>query len=102
MAIVQASLAEDILSKQERAVLRGIYRASQLTEAIIAIQKVDATLVAMSDRDPIKGTTSDSTRVAINQLKSFLARSVESALVSTKVPASSAVEKISSTAKPAQ
>jgi hypothetical protein len=40
MAIVQSSMAEEILSRQERAVIRGIYRASQLAEARNTLQKI--------------------------------------------------------------
>jgi len=46
MAIVQASLVDEILTRQERNVIRGIYRASQLNEARMLLTKIKTELVS--------------------------------------------------------
>lgn len=105
MAIVQASLAEEILTRQERAVLRGIYRASQLTEALVMLQKIDMNI------DPSHAGSIPVTREVtvrpekdhVDQLKTYLANCIVAALLNTKVPtASSNVKGIPSTVDPKQ
>jgi hypothetical protein len=86
MAIIQSSLAEEILSRQERAVIRGIYRASQLADALVALDK--ATSVP-------KGTlgcgnqSADSHKpedAKVTEIRAYLAQAIEGALKSINVP----------------
>jgi len=44
MAILQSTLSEEILSRQERAVVRGIYHAAQMNEALVAVIKINESL----------------------------------------------------------
>lgn len=87
MAIVQSSLAEEILSRQERAVLRGIYRASQLAEAIMSLDKVGSVLSDSSAVGPKSGLPFASDNTNITELRSYLQQAIKQALVATKVPA---------------
>lgn len=93
MAIVQSSLTEEILSRQEKAVIRGIYRAQQLSEARTALQKTLYS-VAQDDGNSAKAlshNTDATTKVA--ELYAYLNSAIVSALVNTKVPAKSLVVK---------
>lgn len=99
MAIVQASLTEEILSRQERAVLRGIYRAAQLAEGIQALDKVCLVLDGPSiSQAPSKGDSKiDVTKdPRTNVLRSFLSDACVAALAATKVPTLSVSKKTSS------
>jgi len=44
MAILQAAIAEDLLSKQERYVLRNIVKVSQLSEGLMSLKKAKDSL----------------------------------------------------------
>jgi len=93
MAIVQSSLAEEILSRQERAVLRGIYRASQLSDALITLEKVVTS--SLPSTEPI-GASKDRTD-HVEALRVYLRQGIVAALVNTKVPAKSLTRTDSST-----
>jgi len=84
MAIVQASIAEEVLSRQERAVIRGVYRAAQLYEALIALQKVSAVLRELVPAN--SAVKPESLKVA-EPIALYLAKQIVTALESTKVPA---------------
>jgi hypothetical protein len=90
MAITQAVLAEEILSRQERAVVRGIHRASCLADALNALDK---TYVAYQSCGT--GKSGDSSEIDKQHmlLKAYLAKAIQNALVSTKAPASAHVVK---------
>jgi hypothetical protein len=86
MAIVQASLAEDILSRQERAVIRGIYRASQLHEALVTLDKVTQALQPNGSpygENPVGNA--DNAKL----LREYLVDGIKMALINTKVPSAS-------------
>lgn len=85
MAITQAMVAEEVLSRQERAVIRGIYRASSLAEALKALES--SYLAIQSSGVGNAGNTSVNEQ-SYKELKSFLVIAMHNALVSTKVPAS--------------
>lgn len=91
MAITQDSLTEEILSRQERAIVRGIYRASRIAEAITALDKVIVT--AQSCGTGKTGDSSASDSVHISNIRLYLATQMLSALINTKVPASVPVVK---------
>jgi len=95
MAIVQASLAEEILSRQERAVIRGIYRASQLAEALNALNKTVSSLPSSGSQiaNTNGGLTDTKTKEQVVKLTAYLACAIESALINTNVPASVSVKK---------
>lgn len=78
MAIVQSSLAEEILSRQERAVIRGIYRASQLAEALVALKKVRELSASSRMAKPVQ---------SVDPIEEYLTQAVVDALENTKVPA---------------
>lgn len=94
MAIVQSSLAEEILSRQERAVIRGIYRASQLAEALNALDKATQFTTkscgAAESGDPSVNSHCD-TNVA--NIRAYLVLAIENALVTTNVPGTVSVKK---------
>jgi hypothetical protein len=96
MAIIQSSLTEEILSRQEKAVIRGIYRAQQLSETKIALEKCKMSVVAFGAADaeiPAKYAEHYA------KLLAYLESAILSALVSTKVPAVSLVVKESPSTK---
>lgn len=83
MAIVQASLVEEILNRQEKAVLRGIYRASQLAEALNALDKVNLVVTSFGVAD---AKLPASCNQQYTELRTFLANAIHVALSTTKVP----------------
>jgi hypothetical protein len=93
MAIVQASLQEDILPRSERAVIRGIYHASQLSEALIALSKIEDSLNNKCN-EAVKLRTHINFKESIDQMKHYLAVQIANALVSTKVPATKNADSI--------
>jgi hypothetical protein len=95
MAIVQASLCEDILTRQERAVIRGIYRASQLAEAR---KQLEFALMASrsSSTGPKVGLGTLEPNVHEQELLAYFAQAISGALASIKIPASSGKKEISS------
>lgn len=93
MAIVQSSLTEEILSRQEKAVIRGIYRAQQLSEARTALQKTLYTAVQDNGNSAKALSHNAETTAKIAELYTFLNSAIVSALVNTKVPAKSLVVK---------
>jgi len=92
MAIIQSSLVEEILTRQEKAVIRGIYRASQLNEALTQLDKI----VDLYSRDELvkNEILSDENKTHYLNLKAYLLNSIATALVSTKVPAINSGKKI--------
>lgn len=91
MAIVQSSLQEETLTRSERAVIRGIYRASQLAEAMTALSKAVEIITVPNDSlshlgDPTSITDTDK---HILKMKAYLAEAITGALVNTKIPSSS-------------
>lgn len=84
MAIVQASMAEEILNRSERAVLRGIFRASQLAEAKASLEK---TIASFNSQNASSNAVSEALNVHVQSLKTYLETAITVALVSTKVPA---------------
>lgn len=88
MAITQDSMAEEILSRSERAIIRSVYRASKLQEGIIAIDKILATL---SESAPMGQTPPSFPH--IKEIKRYLQDAISTALVNTKVPAQNPIEK---------
>jgi hypothetical protein len=82
MSIAQAALTDEVLSRQERAVVRGVYRASQLNEALVALQK---TVQNISDSNPKMGITSLSTKSS--ELMGYLVLQITRSLENIKVPA---------------
>jgi len=87
MAIVQASMAEEILNRSERAVIRGIYRASQLAEAKASLQK---TVLALESFGTASNNAGQPTlfKEHVKSIEEYLSNAISVALVSTKVPAS--------------
>lgn len=86
MAITQDSLTEEILSRQERAVVRGIYRASRLAEALVTLDKIVPTIQSCGAAK--SGNSSAMNDEHIISLRDYIAQQVRNALVNTKVPAS--------------
>lgn len=91
MAITQALLAEEILSRQERAVVRGIHRASCLAEALNALEKTYAASQSCGTGKSGESSVNDKQYLL---LKAYLAMAIQNALVSTKAPASVNVVKV--------
>jgi len=85
MAIVQASLVEDLMSRHEKAVLRGVYRASQLNEGLVQLQRIKDHL----QRPESRGGTNVLDDDSLKRLEEYLTSAIRSALVSTKTPAKS-------------
>jgi hypothetical protein len=88
MAILQSTLSDDIISRQERSVLRGVNRAAQLNEGILAIDKVLHTLSSATTP-----AVNNSVELGILQnkddiliIKQYLIEQVVAALVNTRVP----------------
>lgn len=96
MAIVQSSLAEEILTRSERAVIRGIYRASQLAEAKNTLDKVESVLFTSSD--DIVSSRSD--KAHISKIKCYLESAIAKALMSVKTPALSEPKKADQAQEP--
>jgi hypothetical protein len=93
MALLQSSLAEDnILSRQERAVIRGIHRASQLSEAIVMLQK--SRIVLLTEEKIPLGKLTQEVNNNVELMIAYLKRQASTALVNTKVPADSSDERI--------
>jgi len=99
MAIVQASLAEEILSRQERSVVRGIYRASQLHQALVELMKIEEGIKVTGIATPGKPQIDSKSQILL--LKNYLVECISVALVSTKTPQAS-VLKNSTKQEPAQ
>jgi hypothetical protein len=99
MSIVKDSLAEEILSRQERAVIRGIYRAAQLREALVELRKtVQVILPEAAESAPNgKDRSASVVNTKYKDLEVYLAESIDTALVSTKVPAHNPMKTKSST-----
>jgi hypothetical protein len=79
MAILKTLLEEDILTKQERTVLRSIYRAQALNEGIIALARLADTMA----------TSSEETYAAISaskQIVDYLKVRCQRILTDIKVP----------------
>jgi hypothetical protein len=95
MAIVQASLAEEILTRQERAVIRGIYRASQLAEARKSLDQVIITDERYVSNNPI-GSTVHKPSMHDLEIREYLDNAIVAALASIKIPASSGKKEIPS------
>lgn len=93
MALVQASLAEEILTRHERAVIRGIYRASQLSEGLLQLDKTVAMI--KPEYNSQTGKVSEFTQTA-QEIRLYLADQIVSALTSIKIPAAQ-VGKVSTT-----
>jgi DnaJ-domain-containing protein 1 len=74
------------LSRSERAVIRGVYRASQLSEAWLSLSKIETSLVADGFTSLSRQVT-EAQKESIKRIKDYLAKSALDALVSTKVPA---------------
>jgi hypothetical protein len=88
MAIVQASIQEEVLPRSERAVIRGIYHASQLSEALVTLCKVEASIEEQRAAT-VRSATPAIPKETISLMKDYLVRQIASALVSTKLPATS-------------
>jgi hypothetical protein len=88
MAVTLSTLAEEILSKQERAVIRGIYRAAQLNEALVLLQKAKLSFNDHTNSSE-RTTDKDLMKSHVALLEQYLTDSIRIALVATKVPASS-------------
>jgi hypothetical protein len=88
MAITLSSLTEEMLSKQERAVVRNIYRVGQLSEALASLEKSLATLnlAHHGSLDPEVKRREQCVANLIGYLKSAMLNT----LVNTKVPGTSA------------
>lgn len=86
MAITKTILDEEVVSKQERNVLRSIYRANALLEGIISLNKISDTL---SD---IKASSTEMSGTPLNQQEvidlqvTYLRTAIAKVLSSTKVP----------------
>lgn len=85
MAITLSSLAEETLNRQERAIVRGIYRASQLNEAVMQLDKI--TNLYSTDELVKNEMLSVEKKAHYLKLKQYLLNSISQALISTKVPA---------------
>jgi type II secretory pathway predicted ATPase ExeA len=86
MAILQGTLSEELISRSEKAVLKGIFRASQLNEGLIALQKVNLSI------DPKRRIDAALREVVDTQLEVYLRHRIEVALESIKIPAISKLE----------
>lgn len=91
MAITQALLAEEVLSRQERAVVRGVYRASCLADTLASLEKSFSAVQSCGSAN--KSGDSSATEQQYKVLKAYLVAATMNALVSTKAPASAKVVK---------
>jgi hypothetical protein len=89
MAILQSSLSEEVLSRQERAVIRGIHHASQINEALIQLRK---TVISVETVTQVgKNRTASALAEHISNMDQYLVRKLSDAILNTKVPASPVV-----------
>jgi len=86
MAILQSSLSEEILSRQERAVLRGIYHAAQINEALVAVTRINESLLKMCT-DNANVRWHDEYKTHYFLMTYYLSSKIQAVLTSTKVPA---------------
>jgi len=86
MAILQSNLSEEILSRQERAVIRGIYHAAQINEALVAVIKINESLLKTSvDKQCPQCLPEYKTQYLL--MTNYLSSKIQAVLTSTKVPA---------------
>jgi len=78
-------LSEEILSRQERAVLRGIYHAAQINEALVAVIKINESLLKTSMDNMSKCLPEYKTQYVL--MTNYLSSKIQAVLTSTKVPA---------------
>lgn len=83
MAILQSTLAEEILSRQQRAIVRSIVKASQLNEALVILNKVTEVNYAGQRAAGLKVIHSDN----VIDIQNYLISSINEVLTNTKVPA---------------
>jgi len=87
MAIVQASIQEEVLPRSERAVIRGIYHASQLSEALVTLSRIEECLGSINSASRLGTKNTIETHDTISSMKAYLSSQIANALVSTKLPA---------------
>jgi hypothetical protein len=90
MAIIQSSMNEEILSRSEKAVIRGIYRASQLAEAKVSLEKTMLAFMNDQNRSAVETSINDHVKL----LNAYFNHAISVALLSTKVPSFSQAEKV--------
>jgi hypothetical protein len=84
MAITQQSIAEEILPRHERVIVRNVYRVSVLADTIKAL---DVSLNIVSNHsDGTKCPLTNDTINAMKNVRSFLVTSYSNALLNIKVP----------------
>jgi len=86
MAILQRSLEEPLLSRQQMVVVREIAHAAQLNEALIMLNKIDDA----SKVDQLAKPTA--IPLSIDQLKSYLSCEIRRVLMLIKTPKPEATE----------
>jgi hypothetical protein len=95
MAILQSTLADDVISRQERSVLRGINRAVQLNEGVLALDKVGNTFSAANGVEVPEGTDNrfPVTKENLAVIREYLLTQIASALVNTRIPGQAVLRK---------
>jgi len=87
MAILQRSLEEPLLSRQQMIVVREIAHAAQLNEALLMLNKID-------DASKVDQLASKPTAIPLStdQLKAYLVAEIQRVLMLIKIPKSDATE----------
>lgn len=87
MALTQASMVEEILPRQERAIVRSVYRASIIADAQKVLnQSVQFMITGIEgEKRPLTPDTMNQ----IARLSDFLRTSYINALITTKIPVAS-------------
>jgi len=94
MAILQSSLSEEYLSKSEKAVLKGVFRANQLCEGYMILAKMKSTFTSSSVQ-----TDTFLAHGEITSLQAYIRSRIEVVLKSTKIPARPKLESTPSDTK---
>jgi len=85
VAILKTSLEEDLLSKQERYVLRNIQHVAQLAEGLKALKNVKETIEPGYNPDT-------QNRVPLTDIEGYLTKRISVALASVRIPNAQNVE----------
>ena len=82
MSIIVNNLSEEVLTKAEKAIVRGIYRAHQLNEAVLALEKCYTSL----DKLPDKTMSGEVEPVKVTPLKAYLLAEITTVLENIRIP----------------
>lgn len=90
MALKESMLAEEILSRPERAVLRSVYRVQTLSESIQVIDKISKSFESEQDESGISSSSLPyQSQERMRSIRSYLVTALCSALEATNVPGKS-------------